>query len=479
MSITNVKILKAATLLALLFLLTAYHSQVGYGEADAPLPYPTRSPYRIKAIQPDFWPNKDEIIGNNTGGVAFNLVWSAWEPIVKTPPCLSGQVEFGGRCFTITQQVDTALREYSNRGLVITAIVYGTPGWARQGRPCSPTASGFEIFCTPNNPADFARFVQMLARRYNGLNGNGRIADFVIWNEVNANEWYDIGCGGNLGACNKDAWLQSYATLYNVAYDAVKREQPYAKALIPLTHHFDETFDDPSGVRGNPLLSVKTFLLRFNSLVGTRAWSVAYHPYPPDLFNPNFSADDYPKVTYGNIGVIVGWLRQAFPTKSSAWEVHLTESGINSAGPSSDPQRQATAVCHSFRNILGTPGIENYIYHRMQDHPDEGALKLGLRNVDQSAKPAWAVWALANRNDLNPPQLSCGFEHLPYTLLQRGYHPTKGHRSSSRLLPASFAQEDAWKLLRSPGTNTTLLYECQVGQHSLLTPASNCIVTSQ
>jgi hypothetical protein len=468
------KFLKPSTVFLLLATLTIFSLQLDSAESQSLLPYPVRNTYRIKAIQPDFWPNIDEIIGNNTGGVALNLNWSNWEPQKRFAPCAQGELTFEGRCFVLRSRVDNALRAYSNRGVIITAIVYGTPEWARQGHPCSPVQSGYEIFCTPDNPADFARFVKMLARRYNGLNGNGRIADFVIQNEVNSNDWYDIGCGGSLGACNKDVWIQNYATLYAKAYDAVKAEQPYAKVLISLEHHFGETFDDPGGTKGNPLLSVKTFLRSFHTRVGSRAWRVAYHPYAPNLFSPNFSADDYPKVTYGNIGMLVGWLRQAFPGTPSAWQVQLTESGINSGSPQSSPEQQAVAVCNSFRNVLGTPGIENYVYHRMVDNPNEGGLKLGLRNENGTAKPAWAVWALANRPNLIPPQVSCGFEHLPYTLLRRGFHSQKGHRVSSRLLPQGFKQESTWKLLHDPQPTTTLLYECLVGSHSLLTPDPNC-----
>jgi hypothetical protein len=437
------------------------------------LAYPTRSAYRLKAVQPDFWARPEDIIGNNTGGVAVNTVWAFWEASPQTPPCQTNQVEFDNHCFTIDAAADDAIRRYSAAGVVVTAVVYGVPAWARVNRACSPITAGFDIFCAPDKASDYGRFAGMLSRRYNGENGFGRIADFVIHNEINSNDWFDIGCGQGV-ACNTAMWLETYAANFNAAYDAITAHQSSAKVLISLTHHFGPELDNPRAA--NPVLSAMTVLRGLAPRLAPRAWRVAFHPYPPDLLAPQFGADDYPKVTYGNIGMLSGFLAKEFASVPSAREVQLTESGVNSLGPRSSETAQADGICRSFENVLGTPGIENYVYHRMTDHEGEtkDGLGVGLTRADRTFKPAWAVWALANRNDLSPPQLSCGFENLPFTKLRRSFHPARGHWASTRRAPKGFQEEGSWRLRRDPLPGQVMLYECSVGDHNVVTTDQGC-----
>ena len=436
-------------------------------EACAP-PYPERDAAAIKSLQPDFWPDRAEIAASGAGGVSVNLFWPHWQPQLRAPPCAEDGTEepYDGACFVVSAALDEIIRDYTARGLVVSAALYGAPEWARMQRDC---AAGSGVFCAPDDPADFGRFAGMVARRYDGRRGHGRVADFVIHNEVNAHAWFDVGCGDGR-PCDPDLWIDTYTRNFQAAYDQIVRHQPHARVLIPLEHHFGQELDAPAAAA--PLLSGETFLTGFGARVGPRAWRVAFHPYPPNLLQPGFSADDHPKITYGNVGAIVGWLRQRFPDRPSAWQVQLTESGVNSIAPHSSEAAQADGVCRSLRNTLASPGIDSYVYHRMLDHEDELAngLGTGLRRADGSAKPAWSVWAGASA----PGSLACGFEELPYVRLTRWSSPARGSWTSSRLPPDGFTEVTSVRLLRAPAPGTRLLYECALAGHNLITADPGC-----
>lgn len=432
--------------------------------------YPVRK--SIKSLQPDFQ-DRAQIIGNEVHGVAMNLVWAEWQP-QQSKSCGANQVQYDGYCFNKNQAIIDAIREYTNHGVVVTAVVYGVPDWAR--RDCvNPKKRVVQapMFCAPvdGKASDYGRFAGFVANFFNGEKGNGRVADFVIHNEVNSYMWFNIGCSDT--NCNLNTWTRVYADSYNAAYDYIKKEQKNAKVLISFDHYFGAT----KGISYRADNFLKTLVPK----LGNRDWMLAFHSYPPDLASPEFGANDYNNhgiISFGNIGVLAGWLRQHYPNDPHAWEIQLTENGINGVGASMQ-QRQRAQLCQAFRNVLGTPGITSFVYHRLVDHPDEvaGGLGCGLWNEDRSPKPAWTTFALANRKGVGAGWPSCGFDILPYVPLMRGYNGKK-HWVTSRQFPSGVKVEQTWHILREQAPNTQLVYECRVGgpngDHTLISTLANC-----
>ncbi len=439
--------------------------------------YPVRK--SIKGIQPD---NADTqtLINNNVHGVVFNMVWEDLQKS-KHSDCVAGEVKYKGYCYK-TNYVDK-IKEFTDAGVVVTAIVYGVPEWARINNDiCTAKDQNGNYkyvqkphFCIAKEEYadDYGRFAGFLAWYFNGIehdgNKGGRIADFVIHNEVNCAHWYNMGCK-DVNDCQLDSWVARYAMDWNKAYDYIRAEQKQAKVLISFDHIF--AFD------AGQHKSVEQFLSQLVPKLGNREWRLAFHSYPPDLGNPVFSANDWPRITFGNIGVLAGWLRQKYHDKPYAWEIHLTENGLN-GNPSNSNQLnlQNEYLCKAFQNVLGTPGIESFIYHRYQDYSIE-KIFLGLFTEDaKNEKPAWKTYRDVNK----PGAEKCGFQLLPYIELKRYYNESNGyHWVTTRMPPAGFGYERSWKTFRDKPNfgDPVMLYECRVGgangSHTMISTFVDC-----
>jgi hypothetical protein len=310
--------------------------------------YPNRK--SIKGLQPDFQPI-NQIIGNAVHTVAMNFVWSNWQPTLKKSSCSSNEFLYSGLCYKLDAGLIDVVKTYTKSEIMVTGIIYGVPSWAR--RRCSIAVD--QIFCAPTEEGAvyYGLFVKFIAYYFNGENGNGRVADFVIHNEVNDIEWFNFGCDN--GNCDINLWTTIYAQSYNHAYDNVLKEQKNVKVLISFLHDFFSDLDYKLKLK-RAAISCETFLKNLIPKIGNRQWRLAFHSYPIDLLKPEFGPDDYPYVTFGNIGALSGWLHKNYPNNPHAWEIQLTENGIN-AKDSSMYVAQRDKLCQAFKNILGTPGV--------------------------------------------------------------------------------------------------------------------------
>ena len=126
---------------------------------------------------------------------------------------------------------------------------------------------------------------------------------------------------------------------------------------------------------------------------------------------------------------------------------------------------QKKYLFQAFKNILGTPGIDSFIYHKLVDHEVEirDGLGCGLWIATNRYKPAWELFALANREDVSDGYPTCGFEILPYVEIVNAFNGNY-HYISTRNLSNGFKKESSFKIKReSDDEDMTLVFECRVG----------------
>ena len=225
--------------------------------------------------------------------------------------------------------------------------------------------------------------------------------------------------------------------------------------MFSFTHHFETTFDLPD-VAAPRVLDQDVPAPAGARSSGEREWSVALHPYPPNL-SSTIDARDLPvrhaRQPRRRPRLAAGHVPRTTPTPGRC---SSPRSGWPTTARSTPPS--ATALCQTFRNVLGTPGITSFIYHRLLDHPAEGILKLGLRREDGTPKPAFDLWRHVN----DPGAEQCGFELDGHTVVRHGVDPATGaHWYSSRVLPRGYvAQPEAWRLSYDRPPATAMVHEC-------------------
>gem|GEM_PF-5007005 len=94
--------------------------------------------------------------------------------------------------------------------------------------------------------------------------------------------------------------------------------------------------------------SVEDYIQKLVPKLGDREWRLAFHSYPPDLGSSQFSANDWPIISFGNIGVLAGWLCQHY--NGQCYTVHRTDQiqiGCTTQEISFDPEHPDKPVTHN------------------------------------------------------------------------------------------------------------------------------------
>ncbi|MDX6235551.1 MAG: hypothetical protein QOG10_366 [Kribbellaceae bacterium] len=221
----------------------------------------------------------------------------------------------------------------------------------------------------------------------------GRAVGFIVGNEVDA-QWI----WSNSGEKTIDQFLNDYSRALRLMSLASRKYYDKARTYTSLTQHWTV----PAGANSTRFYPARDVIDTLNAISkagGDFPWFIAYHPYPQDLFKPDFWNDtlatdsvDTKLITFKNVQVLPQYLASSdLLYKGEPRRIILSEQGCDTPGfgrsLSLDAEKlQAACFAYAYYKIRFLPSIDSFILHRHVDHQLEGGLNLGLWASDYSTK---------------------------------------------------------------------------------------------
>jgi hypothetical protein len=298
------------------------------------------------------------------------------------------------------ERYDQQVKELSDHHIVVTLILLNSPKW--DGVEIYPEMrttllhpnynpegfiSAFNVV-TPEGLAHYRAFVEFVAERYTRPDQKyGRACGYIIGNEVDS-QWV----WGNAGEMPVQEYVRQYVIAVRTAFEAARSKYARARVYLSLDHFWNLAYTD------NPLRTYKgqEIIEIFNHICqqeGDFDWSLAYHPYPEDLFKPNFWVDktprdsfDTPRITFKNIHILPEYFSQPHLLyEGRQRHIILSEQGFNSDETPAGEAVQAAAYAYAYWKIEQSHGIDSFILHAHVDHRDEFGLNLGIWRRDKNS----------------------------------------------------------------------------------------------
>ncbi len=102
------------------------------------------------------------------------------------------------------------------------------------------------------------------------------VQNWRVGNEVNVTHDYNYSGAGTAGHPLESTLLDLAVKSYDLLYEALRDENPYAKAFVSVIH--DWTSDN-----GGKCIPTKDFIDKFAARVSDKNWNVDFHAYPPQM----------------------------------------------------------------------------------------------------------------------------------------------------------------------------------------------------
>lgn len=290
------------------------------------------------------------------------------------------------------ERLDRTIKTLSEAGVLVHVIVlaYESPDPAvnrlmlhPRYASAAPNRLGLFNAATSEGQLWLTATLEFLAERWSRTDRKyGRVAGYIIGNEVNSHWWWS-----NRGRVEIDEFVRDYLAAVRLMHEAVRSQSAWARVYVSLEHHWSIRYppaEVDQAFPGRQFLDVFAARARAG---GDFDWHVAFHSYPENLFEPRFWLDatalptpDTPRITFKNLDVLTTYLRRPeLLYDGKPRRIILSEQGFHTPDGPEGESVQAAAYCYAYKIVDQLEGVDAFILHRHIDHPHEGGLRLGVR----------------------------------------------------------------------------------------------------
>jgi hypothetical protein len=193
-------------------------------------------------------------------------------------------------------------------------------------------------------------------------------------------------------------FADDYLRTLRLAHAAIRRQTSWARVYVSLDHCWNIRLPGSEANQTFPGRDFLEYLARAARASGDFDWHLAFHPYPENLFKPDFWNDQTathdastPRITFKNLEMLTQFLdREDLRFAGRSRRVILSEQGFHTPHGADGERLQAAAYCYAYKQVEAQAGIDAFILHRHVDHDAEGGLLLGLRRnrpAGEEARP--------------------------------------------------------------------------------------------
>lgn len=336
----------------------------------------------------------DDALALGIKHAALNLNLTAL--YVRQPDERAVSFVFEGQTFQFRseylQHLDSQIKVLSDAGVLVNVIVLAyASGKLEVDRVLlhpdydtnAPNRLGAFNTVTPEGRRWFGACMEFLAERWARPDQKfGRVAGYIIGNEVNSH-WY----WSNMGRVTMQEFADDYLRTVRLAHTAVRRQSSWARVYLSLEHHWNIRYPAGDKYQAFPAREFLEYFAHRAKQEGDFDWQLAFHPYPEDLFHPEFWKDksattnvNTPRITFKNLDLLTAFMgEREMSYEGKPRRIILSEQGFHT--PKGEPGEliQAAAYCYAYKKVEALDGIDAFILHRHVDHDGEGGLLLGLR----------------------------------------------------------------------------------------------------